>query len=423
MIPATRQSIYEQMACETGYKLVHIDGLRTPDTAESARGTDVHAVLAPYALHCARRKVSADFAYLDSLLDSATEEVATILESCRNNLSVDWQNLFAVEIHWGLDRQFRPTWSYDHEGRRIEIDPAWGIEGSGEEPAYCGISDVILLMPGGQIATTEDYKTHPRPFPADTFQGKLYALALMMHMPKLKEVTFRLRFVRYANLNTEMIYSRKDVPNMMEDCRRVRNRQKDIHSKVEDGQTLRVHGGSHCTYCPGSQQRDLCPISRMNPMLNMSPADRLSWDLWMQVASRANQKTMKDYVEGSGQEIHSQDSNGKFYTFGPVPKEKITYPLFAEDGNGGFTLPIVDALLDWQNANPEDLQPKPWFLNLRIGSTQLKSYLKAKKREIIDNAIKDLSIKEKKVELRITRDASIDDGASREYHEYEEGDY
>jgi len=366
--------------------------------------------------------------YLDSLLYAATPEVSSILESCRENLTVDWQNLFAVEIHWGLDSQFRPTWSYDHDGNRVELGPVWGIEGSGEEPAFGGISDVILLMPGGLIGATDDYKTHPRAFPADTFQGKLYALALMMHMPKLQQVTFRLRFVRYANLNTEQIYYRRDVPNLMEECRRVRARQKDIHFRVANGDKLRVHAGAHCTYCPGSQKRDLCPISQTNPMLNMTAEGRLNWRLWMDVAKRANDKAMRDHVDGTGADIHSQDSNGKFYSFGPVPKEKITFPLFAEDGSGGFTLPIVDALLDWQNAFPEDLNPKkagskPWFLNLRIGSTQLRSYLKAKKRELIDNRVKDLATRETKIELRVTRDASVDDGTGEEYREYEDGEY
>jgi hypothetical protein len=139
--------------------------------------------------------------------------------------------------------------------------------------------------------------------------------------------------------------------------------------------------------------------------------------------NRANNQAMQQYVDGSGQDIHSQDANGKFYTFGPVEKEKTTYPLFADDGSGGFNMPIVDALLDWQNANPADLIPKkgskPWFLNLRIGSTQLKSYLKAKKREIIDNAIKDLATIESKIELRITRDAEVDDGTGEEYREFD----
>ena len=62
-VPAFRQSIFEQMACESGYKLVHIDGVRFPDTEPGDRGTDVHAIHAAYAEHCARKRVPADFVY------------------------------------------------------------------------------------------------------------------------------------------------------------------------------------------------------------------------------------------------------------------------------------------------------------------------------------------------------------------------
>jgi hypothetical protein len=73
--------------------------------------------------------------------------------------------------------------------------------------------------------------------------------------------------------------------------------------------------------------------------------------------------------------------------------------------------------------NPKKAGSKPWFLNLRIGSTQLRSYLKAKKRELIDNRVKDLATRETKIELRVTRDASVDDGTGEEYREYEDGEY
>jgi hypothetical protein len=424
-IPATRQSIYETMSCETSYKLIHIDSLRPPSTGPSYRGTDCHDILAPYARYCAQNRIPADFAFLDSLLNSASPEVVNIMETCRENLVIDWQNFFAAEISAGLDKDFQPTWSYDHDGNRIELDPVWGIEGSGKPPAYCVIFDTIYLMPGGTVARLPDYKTHPRPFPADTFQGKLYSLVLMMFVPELTEVEFGLKFIRYANKTETHKYYRSDVPQMMEDVRRVRNRQRDIHEKVEQQQPLRTHGGAHCTYCPCvlDPVHIPCPIAKLNPMTNLSPAERLNWRLVHDVMNRTNNQAMQQYVDGSGQEIHSQDANGKFYSFGPVEKEKTTYPLFTDDGNGGFTLPIVDALLDWQHANPDDLVPrkgsKPWFTNLRIGSTQLKQYLKAKKREIIDNAIKDLATVETKVELRIARDASIDDGQGEESREFD----
>lgn len=426
-LPALRQSVQSQMGCEHGYKLVHIDGLKPPDTTESERGTQVHAVLARYAEHCAKRRVPADFAYLDSLLDSVGQDAAEILQTCRENLTIDWQNLFAAEIYWGLDADWKPTFSYDHDGRPIPFNDVWAIDTSDNEPIFCGIDDAIYLMPGGQVAVIDDYKSHPRQFPADTFQGKLYALALFLHMPELQQVTFRLRFVRYANVHTEHTFYRSDVPRLKEDVTRVRNQQVEIHRKAEAGEKLACHAGSHCVYCPAMQNHRLCPISELNPMMNMSPADRLNFRLWIDAANRANNKAMQDMVDGTGETIRAQDANGKHYTFGPVERQKVTYPLFQQDPDGKFSMPIVDALINWADSNPGDLQgkrgSKPWFCNLRIGATQLKSYLKAKKREIIDNRIKDLASIESKIELRVERDAEVDLGDGEEHRSYEEQEY
>ena len=429
--PALRQSIHEQMACETGYKLVHIDGLRTPNTVASSRGTDIHEILSNYVAWCAAKRVPADFAFLDSMTDSATDEVKSIIESCRENLTIDWQNVFGSEISMGLDKDFQPTHSYDHDGNIEPIDPIWGFPGTGKTPAYCGILDTIYLMPGGTVARIVDWKSHPRPFPADSFQGKLYSLMLMMHIPELKEVEFGLRFVRYANKTETHKYFRSDVPQMMDDVRRVRSRQQDIHEKVEQQQPLRTHGGSHCTYCPCvlDPVHIPCPIMKLNPMTNLSPADRLNWRLVHDVMNRTNNQAMQQYVDGTEQSIHSQDANGKHYTFGPVPKKKTTYPLFTQLPNGSFDMPIVDALLNWATDNPEDLVPRkgrnPWFCNLSIGATKLKSYLNNKdggpiqKRVVLHQCIKDLAVVDEKPELKITRDAEVDDGTGEEYREFD----
>jgi hypothetical protein len=409
------------MACEHGYKLVQIDGLKTPNTQASDRGTDIHAVLAPYAMHCAQKRVPADFLFLDSLITSLGEEAATILESCRDNLTIDWQNLFAVEILCGLDRDFQPTYAIDHDGRQQPINPVWGLSiATPQEPAYVGTLDVIYVMPGGKVARIVDWKSHPRPFEADTIQGKLYSLLLFMHMPELTEVEFGLRFVRYANSVKTHKYLRSDVPQMMEDVRRTRNRQKEIHAKVEEGGELRVHGGSHCVYCPCAIDPIgiPCPNQKLNPMLK-SPAEMLNWLLSTEVQVRQVKEALKQHVEGTEQSVWSQDANGNVYQYGPVAREKVTYPIFEGSVEEGFTMPIVDALLEWVTTNPKDLIPrkgsKPWFNNLRIGSTELNRYLKTNKREIIHNAIKDLAITETAVKMKISRDAETDDGKGSEH--------
>lgn len=412
------------MACEYGYALVNIQGLKTPDTEASDRGVDVHDVLAKYAEHCAKKKVPADFMFLDSLATSLGDEAKGIIETCRDSFTVDWQNFFAAEIYFGLDRDFQPTYSYDHDGEIHPIDPRWGIEGSGKEPAYCGIMDEIDLMPGGKVCRLPDTKTHPRPFDADTFQGKLYSLAAMMHLPELTEVEFGLRFVRYANITKTHKYFRSDVPQMMEDVRRTRNRQLEIHAKVDEGGALRCHGGSHCVYCPCAIDPIgiPCPNGKLNPMLK-SPAEMLNWMLSTEVQLRSVKDALKQFVDGTQEPVVSTDANGKHYMYGPKEKEKVTYPLFEGSLEEGFNMPILDALLDWVRANPKDLVPrkgsKPWFNNLQIGATKLNSYLKAGKREILHNNIRNLAIVEKVVQLGITRDASVDDGQGSEYHTWD----
>ena len=423
-IPPLSQTLANSMACEYGYKLVQIDGLKTPNTQASDRGTDIHAILAPYAMHCAKKHVPADFMFLDSLTSSLGEEAATILESCRDNLTIDWQNLFAVEILCGLDRDFQPTYALDHDGKATAINPVWGIDANGTEPAYCGTLDVIYVMPGGKVARITDWKSHPRPFEADTIQGKLYSLLLFMHMPELQEIEFGLRFVRYANSVKTHKYFRSDVPQMMEDVRRTRNRQKEIHAKAEEGGELRVHGGAHCCYCPCALDPIgiPCPNGKLNPMLK-SPAEMLNWLLSTEVQVRMVKDALKQHVEGSEQSVFSQDANGNVYSFGPVEREKVTYPIFEGSIEEGFNMPIVDALLNWVTTNPKDLIPrkgsKPWFQNLRIGATELNRYLKTAKREILHNNIRDLAITATAVQFKISRDASVDDGQGSEHRTWD----
>ena len=320
----------------------------------------------------------------------------------------------------------------------------WAMDPSGLEPEISGILDVIYLYPGGRVARIPDYKSHPRSFPADTFQGKEYALFTFMHLPTVQEVTFQLQFVRYANLKTSQTYYRSDVPQLMEDVKRYRERQLQIHAKAAAGQKLSVHPGAHCQYCPAISDFS-CPVAKLNPHMQLSPAERLKVRLWWDVANRVNNKAMKEYVDGMGDIIHSTDANGKNYTFGPVLKDKTVYPLFKlpegmtlvqmfdwileNPANLLEAMPIIDAISQWAYSNPEDLVAKrggiPWQLKLRIGSTELNSPLKAKFREIVHNNIKDHAVVTPTTEVKVTRDAEVDDGQGEEHREFngENGDY
>jgi hypothetical protein len=426
-LPALRQSTYESMACPHGYGLVHIQGQRTPDSLNSDRGLDCHAVLAQYAEHCARKRTQVDYAHFDKLITGRGEEATEILDVARESLTIDWQNFFAAEAALWLDEEFMPTLAPADLPRHLQSSPnslliTEGIEPSGKPAAYGGILDLIYLFPGGVAALIDDYKSHPQPFKPTTFQGKFYPLLLMRHLPALERVEMRYRFIRYSNKVESQVYTREDIPMLAEAARRVRARQGEYQRLFEDGgiDNLKAMSGTHCQYCPAIlESPTTCPIGAMNPQTNMSPDERLRWRLWFAAWNRVNNKAMSQYVQGSEEKITAMDANGNAYVFGPQQKERITYPVFALNEEHHLSTPIIDALEDWALSEGEDVMPskgKPsWLTKLRISSTQLKSKLKTKKRSHLDQRIEDLAETETRIEMRVSRDAQVDDGAGEEY--------
>jgi PD-(D/E)XK nuclease superfamily len=425
------QTTYECMSCPYQYGLVHIEGQKPPDTLPSVRGRDIHQIMAAYSEHCSARRVPMDLSYFDGLLMDTGEDAAAIMHNAGESIKVDWQNFFAAEVSMGLDEDFKPTYSIDHDGNVLPFrNDLWGgnASGSDKKPMVCGIADDIALFPGGRAARIRDYKSHPRPFEPTTFQAKLYALMLFMHMPELQEIEFVLVFVRYTNIVRPIKFHRDHVPTLKDEVRRVRNRQIEYHAtyQQEGLQGLAALPGTHCTYCPAISSPDKCPISRLNPMMELEGNKRLQYRLWYSAMSRANNQIMSQMVEGTGNPIHAQDANGKTYTFGPVEVEEVTYPLFVWNG-GGFDMPILDALQNWMDTAPEDCLPSkrspvPWLAKLRIGATELNQYLKANKREVVHNNIKDLAERKNVVQFKVQRDAEVDDAKGEEYQTFNHRD-
>lgn len=421
------QSTYETMACPHAYGLVHIEGQKPPDTLASTRGRDCHEIMSSYSEHCATRRVPMDLNYFDGILLETGEEAAAIMKNAGDSIKVDWQNFFAAEVGMGLDADMKPTYYINHDGQPEPFrSDLWNRKDTSDNrPRYCGKPDEISVFAGNRAARIRDFKSHPRPFEPTTFQAKLYSLMLFMHMPELQEVEFVLVFLRYSNIVRPIKFHRDQVPELKDEVRRNANRQDDYHiTYAEEGLAgLPALAGTHCSYCPAVSNPEKCPISKLNPMLELEPEKRLQFRLWYAAMSRANNQIMSQMVEGSGgAPIVATDANGKRYTFGPVEVKETTYPLFVWNGQG-FDMPILDALQNWMDTAPEDVlptkrSPLPWPAKLKIGATELNSYLKANKREVIHNNIKDLATVKEAVEFRVQRDAEVDDGRGEEYTQF-----
>ena len=105
-------------------------------------------------------------------------------------------------------------------------------------------------------------------------------------------------------------------------------------------------------------------------------------------------------VNSPARNVGSRLAGGTLYAFGARPTESLEFPL----------IPTMQRLIDWKSAAPDDVA---WFDQLVVGSTALKSKLKAKKRAVLDQAIRDCARPISKIKTALHK--PIDDGPKEEW--------
>jgi hypothetical protein len=337
----------EVAACPHSYAFQIIEGHKNPSGLQSARGTECHHVWALYTKHCAARRVPADWAKFDELAIGVLGDSAPILNGIRDTYGNDWEHFYDAEIllRW--------------------VEAGIDVEGT--------LDGLYFLTPAK--AKIEDAKTHPRPFDADTFQGKLYSFMVLMNFPEVEEVTFELLFVRYTNCRRSVTYTREDLPALRQQIVNARARQIRLHERHAAGEQLEAYPGAHCTYCPLIKGFD-CPIAEFNEYATPTPQERAQFAIWVDQVNKVNRQVLRDIVDASGKPVTLEDGNGRRYEFGYQDRETKQFPLLQ-------TLPY---LFEHRDTYPEDVE---WIGKLLISSTKLKSALGAKKRAITHQAVMD----------------------------------
>jgi hypothetical protein len=397
VIPPLSQSLVELGSCPESY-LYWREGNRQADSIQSERGSEVHHVMSEYVRWCVAHKVAVDFPAFDRLSAAAGPVAGPILDNMRDTFVVKWQNVLATEVRLRLDSDLNPT---KHEEVLVGTkahpflgEPAVleamdggdfpGLEYTGQPAAHAGTLDVIEINDDATEAVIPDYKSHPRPFEPDTYQGMLYPFMLMKHIPTVRKVTFELVFVRYGgDVRRSVIWTRDDMPEMAIHIRRARERQLALEAAGE-GPAL---PGSHCQYCPKITRPTLCSIAEFNPQINDTMEERMRFLIWSAEQAKVSRAAMKDHVDATGKPITITDANGKTYAFGIEPVESKVFPLDRTS---------IKLLEDHFKVSPKD----DWeSMKLRISSTSLKPKLKAKMRaglsEAFDNSVIEMEVKPK----------------------------
>ena len=369
--PPLSQSITKQLSCPRSYRAIVVDGLKPPPSGPSDRGNEVHYVAANYTDHCVAQRIAGDWAAFDRIAHLVGAEAFAILEGVRDNYVVDFEHVVGTEIWFCLGDDFNPikvpseSQAWDRERKET-----WAAE---HGVAYAGTIDIGLLMDdqGG----IDDWKSNIRPFDAPDEQSDEYAVAWFQLNPQIETVTFRFRFVRYAHCERTAEYTRADLPRLMAALEHHRAKQLAIHEHPDQAEAI---PSKQCLYCP--LLNNGCPIPvQVNPYASPTIEERLRLAVYFSYANSHNNAMLKEYVDAAGVPVRSVDGNGDAYEFGPKVTESQEFPL----------LPVMEKLIDWRGAAPDDVA---WFDKLRVSATKLKSFLKAKKRATLDQAIRDVAV-------------------------------
>lgn len=391
-LPPLRQSHVETAACPRAYVEIVINGKTQPDSIPSERGSDIHRVMAEYVKHCASKRIPADWEHFDTLSAASGPVAGPILDSIRDRYEVDWRHVYRTEVTLMLDEHFNPRNTPFHQGFPVSEQPV----------AYTGTLDVILISEDGQRAKINDYKSHPAPFDADTFQATLYAFMLFKHMPQIQTVTFELDFVRYFNCLRSSQFQRTDMPEMQAEISRARARQRATHERPEEALALPC---KTCTYCPLAKTRT-CPIADWNEYTTVSPPDRLMWREWMRRMNAVNNPVLKAFAEVHGP-VSYTDGNGKRYEYASLEVPSTRYPLERT---------TIQLLEEHKQATGEDLLDG----RLNVSSVKLKGFLKAKKRTPLREAFEESVIETSTKPKFAVR--TPDEGIVEDFNPYEQED-
>ncbi|HEV7674344.1 MAG TPA: PD-(D/E)XK nuclease family protein [Candidatus Angelobacter sp.] len=371
--PPLSQSRLNLMGCPHLYQKRVIEGLQESDNPFAIRGREFHDVRADYVVHLVATRQRKDPAKLDELLNdnAISEDAYQLLTNSRDEFEIDPESVLHIEQRLYLGDDFEP----------VEI-PKFA--------AYEGKPDLVLI--NGAEARIPDYKTTFQIFDADTPQGRLYSLLVMIHYPFVERVVFELHFVRYGSAKRKAEYTRDQISHLKGRVARDRDRQLALHALTERGEVAPAIPGEACIYCP--LLMTTCPNREINDYAVSTPEDLLKEEVFLKARIKRVSGLLKTHVSVEGPVSYS-DANGHTYSREFELKERTTFPL----------IPVLETLIAWTKRTGEDITAK-----LKIGATELKPLLKAKKRAELATEVEGVKIVEQYTQFSLK--GSEDDDAA-----------
>lgn len=333
MIPPLSQSRQKLLACPRTYVEQVILGNKEPNNEYSLRGRAIHSFLSAYVNYLVRMKSRKDPQYFEDSLQGVEPSARAILAGM-DEMEIDPENVWGTEM-------------------RIRLTPEFGVCTNGEAE-HEGTLDLVELLDDSTAQIT-DYKSQWQAVEADTFQARFYAMLLFCINPRIQEVRFLLRFLRWGT-DKLAVYKREDLEALQAEAKVFREYQLALHRDAQSHAIIEPIPGNHCVYCPLLSAG--CPIEK-NPYTD--PSGHLMNALYFKKALEKSKKILKDHADK--EPVEYKDGAAVRYV-----------AQWQTQIRKKFGLDALPTLMEWQKAHEKDLL-------LKLSLSGLSNLLKAKKRQ------------------------------------------
>jgi hypothetical protein len=336
-IPPLSQSRQSKLACPLSYVETEIRGHKQASSEAARRGSALHKFLSEYVQYLVKAKKESDTDKAAELMVGMKPDAAELVGRLVDDFKINPDAVYGTELWIGLNAQFELTGKREASEFEMTLD--------------------LVELPEPTKAKLVDYKSQFHAVDADTFQGRLYSLGLMMLNPHIEQVEFELRFVRWGKSKRSVKFTRADIPKLQAEARQWRQMQLNIHNEpLVYGKE--VIAGQHCTYCPLLIAG--CPLENENPAKDPNAA--LLRVLYHRLAAKANEETVRAHCDANGP-LRAKDGIGNEYEAAWTVSEQKK-----------FSMDVLPVIQSWDKAHKSD----PVLPRLSISG--LGTLLKAKKR-------------------------------------------
>lgn len=390
------KSMAKAVHCETYFEAHYLtrSPVRSSVAPIAETGIAFHRYRSVYINHLINCEVSHDIEWIQDWLRAQPfgEDARKIIERDIDRFSINPDTVMGTEMLLSVDADLRPV-------ERVNNFVWTPDRARHPEATDTGILDLLLIE--GDRGRVVDYKSGYSTSTVSDEEPPRYAGLALAHFPQLQEVEFYWEFTRFQAAK-KVSYFRRDLPEISKMMRAVHARIDDIRRRKDAGERLGVN--ALAGLCPFCQLQ--CPLKNeltkidIPPIQNIEDARKVAQITYLaKIIARRGPEALNAWINDHGPIDLDQDWVAELRT-----SEIMELPMVETLKVLGLE-PAPLGTMEENDIVQKKMTPRyPLPISkLRVSSTQLNDYGKARKRAGMLEELGGIAIKTPRSRLVIGR--------------------